>query len=179
MSEEKKEIKKRGGNQGSPTVGNNGLIVQEGDIARYISSMMVLRKLPMPVSDEEIEKRIDLYFQFCLENDLRPGIEGLSLALGISRKTLWDWQQGNTWRNSRRAELVTQAKQTIAMLTEQMGLSGKLNPVSYIFTMKNHFSYADKSEMELSTPNNALQPSLTREQIIEKIRTDVVIDEEE
>lgn len=172
-------IKRRGGNHGSPTVGNNGLVVQEGDIAHYISSMMVLRKLPTPSTDEEIEQRIDLYFQFCLENDLRPGVEGLALALGVSRKALWDWQQGNTWNNSKRRELITQAKQVIAMLTEQMGLSGKLNPVSYIFTMKNHFSYVDKTELEIGATNNQLQPTMTMEEIAEKVRTDVVIDIDE
>lgn len=170
------DTKKRGGNHGSPTVGDNGLTVQPGDLTNYISNMIELKRLPMPQTDEEIAERIDLYFRWCVERDMRPGIEGLSFALGISRKTLWDWEQGNTWGNSRRAEMVKMAKQGICMLTEQMGLKGKLNPVTYIFTMKNHFNYSDRSELDVSSGNNLFGESLTPEEIAKRIPADIDAD---
>jgi hypothetical protein len=41
------------------------------------------------------------------------------------------------------------------ILLEQHMQSGKINPVSGIFLMKNHFGYADKQEVVV-TPNNPL-----------------------
>ena len=44
--------------------------------------------------------------------------------------------------------------------------------------MKNHYGYKDQQDITI-TPNNQLQPNLTREQIIEKVKADVVIDADE
>jgi hypothetical protein len=129
----------------------------------------------MPKTDEEVEQRIDLYFTWCMERDMRPGVEGLAFALGISRKTLWDWEQGYSWEHTRRAELVRYAKQGIAMLTEQMGLKGKLNPVSYIFTMKNNFGYTDKTEISYQKDNyGPLGKPIPLEELKKMIPKDII-----
>lgn len=42
--------------------------------------------------------------------------------------------------------------------------TGKINPVSGIFLMKNNFGYADKQEVVL-TPNNPLGDQTTNEEL--------------
>jgi hypothetical protein len=172
------EIKKtgRGGNHGSPTVGNNGLSIQKGDISSYIHSMTTLRRLPPVITDVELIERCELYFDWCITNDMRPGVEGLALACGINRRTLWDWESCRTHGNTRRSEIIKFAKQQISALTEQMALKGQLNPITYIFTMKNHFAYTDKTEIEIAT-NSPLGAQLTPEEIDVRIPHDLRMDD--
>ena len=180
MSEEVKEPRKRGGNNGkSPVIGDNALKVAPGDLTAFIQSMVDLKRLPPIKTDEELEERLNLYFDWCIQNDMKPGVEGMALACGVDRRTLWDWETANSWKYSRRAEIVKRAKQIIACGIEQLIMQNKINVIGGIFMMKNHFGYTDKSEVELSSSNNALSPGLTREQIIEKIKTDVVVDIDE
>lgn len=180
MSEEVKEPRKRGGNNGkSPVIGNNALKVATGDLTTFIQNMVDLKRLPAIKTDEELEQRINLYFDWCIQNDIRPGVEGMALACGVDRRTLWDWETANSWKNSRRAEIVKRAKQIISCSLEQLIMQNKINVVGGIFMMKNHFGYTDKSEVEYSLSNNPLAPSMTMEQIAEKVRTDVVVDLDE
>jgi len=167
--------KKRGGNHNSPTVGNNALQVEKGDLATFIQSMTKLRKLPKCETDAEIEVRIDLYFQWCIDNDMKPGVEGLSLAMGISRKTLWDWEQNRSWSYGRRAELIKQAKQVISCSIEQLMLQNKVNVIGGIFMMKNHFNYVDRTELDV-LPGNPLGDRMSTEDIMRNIPHDIPID---
>lgn len=182
MSEEtKQEIKKtsRGGaRRESPVIGDNGFYNDSGDIANYIQGMVHFKKLPLPQTDIEVEERINLYFQYCIDHDLRPGIEGLSLALGTTRKSLFDWEHKNSWSNSRRSELISGARQIIAAFLEELSLKGKINPVTFIFLAKNNHDYSDKTELSVSAPTNGLQPTMTMEEIARKVAQDVVIDED-
>ena len=167
------EIKKRGRN--SPTVGDNGLEVESGDIASFIASATQLRRLPPIQTDEELVERCDLYFDWCSKNDMRPGIEGLAFACGVDRRTLWDWEIKKSWTGSQRSEIVKYAKQQIAMFTEQMALKGRLNPVTAIFLMKNHFGYTDKTEISVN-PTTPLGEQLTPEEIAKRIPRDIPYD---
>lgn len=142
------------------------------DIADTVLQLDRLRKLPRPKSDDEVLERVDYYFQACAENRIRPGIETLALALGVSRVTIFNWSQGIKC-SDRRREIIEHAKMLVAAYVEQASLSGKLNPVTAIFLQKNWFGYRDSQTLELSRPSDAL---LTAEQTPEEIAAAIEAD---
>ena len=136
--------------------------VEPGEMGELVARMEELRKLPPVKSDDEIERRIQWYFNWCIERDIRPGVEGLALACGTTRVSLWKWQQAG----GRRGELVTGAKQVLAALLESWGQTGKINPAALCFLMKNSFGYADNVQVDFMASNsNPMIPTRTAAEI--------------
>ena len=127
--------------------------------------------------DEQVEERIRLYFEYSMENDLKPTVEGLALALGVSRSTLWDWETGRSRAqvSSSRSDMVKKAKDYIAFMMSDAVMSGKVNPVAWIFYAKNYFGMTDKQEIEVKAAN-PLGNTLSPEEIAKQIPQDIPID---
>lgn len=140
---------------------NQSIEVEPGEMSALVMKMDELRNLPFVREPDEIRERIRYYFQRCIDNDLRPGVEGLALSLGTTRQTLWNWQQ----EGGKRGELVTMAKQVLAALLENWGISGKINPAALCFLMKNHYGYSDNISIEVGKENTAQIPTASREEI--------------
>lgn len=142
---------------------------QQPDVSKEELSILIKRlndqrKLTKVATPEEVEQRVTEYFDACIQNSIRPGVEGMALALGVTRQTLLNWQsEGN-----QKGEIITRAKQMLAALLESWSMSGKINPVTSIFLLKNHFGYADKSEIEFA-PREKLQQELTPAEIAKRI----------
>jgi len=130
-------------------------------------------------SDVEVEERIKMYFDYSMQQDLKPTVEGLALAVGVSRSTLWDWETGRRRDNvgSSRADMVKKAKDYIAFLMSDGAMNGKINPVTWIFYAKNYFGMADKQEIEIRA-KDPLGDALTPEDIAKQIPHDIPIDAE-
>lgn len=128
------------------------LIVAPGDNSKITLHNLKLMNQPrIDANDrEQVENRILWYFETCLEDDIKPGVAGLCVALGISRQAWQTWGAG-TRRNY--TDIVERTRQVMESIMEQYMLSGKINPVTGIFLLKNNFGYADKSEVVL-TPNS-------------------------
>ena len=109
-----------------------------------------------PETDEEVAQRIDEFFGLCERTSLRPGIETLCMALHISRQTLLNWSRGDGCSRERK-ELVNGARAFIHAFLEQASLSGKLNPATSIFLLKNWCGYRDTVIYQAQT--NELLPS--------------------
>ncbi len=113
-------------------------------------------------SDREVEDRINLYFDYSMQNGLKPVIEGLALALGISRSTLWDWETGRSRAElgSSRSDIIKKAKEYIAFLMSDGVMSGQINPVTWIFYAKNYFGMKDSQDINIipNNPNDATVP---------------------
>lgn len=127
---------------------------EEGDNRKYIMHSMKLADLPKcNVKDTgEVTERVRLYFSICAEDDMKPSVAGLALALDIDRTYLWEIRAGKTGKDP---EIVNTIKKAMKILDLQMVdymQNGKINPVSGIFLMKNNFGYADKQEVVV-TPN--------------------------
>ena len=99
-----------------------------------------------PKTAAELKNRIDAYFIYCKEHSLRPGVESLSLALAIDRRTFWTWcngVKGEEW-----AQICKKAKQCIISMLETSMYHGKLNPASAIFALKNIGEWSDTVSIE-------------------------------
>ena len=141
--------------------------IKPEEMGSMVFAMEELRELPeINTNDQdELEKRITFFFEWCIEKQLRPGIELLALCVGTTRQTLWNWQQAG----GRKGEIVGRAKQVIASLLEQWSLCGKLNPATSCFMLKNHFGYKDEYDIT-AIPAATVQAELpTREEIIKRI----------
>jgi len=121
-----------------------------------IGSLMELSSQGVPETVSELEQRIEDYFSFCQDHNLRPGIETLSLALSVNRSTFWRWCCGERRVNDNRwTEVCMKARQVIISFLECASMSGKLNPATSIFLLKNWASYSDTSPIEPAVSNAA------------------------
>lgn len=112
---------------------------------------------PKPISDEEVEETIDRYFQACLHGCLRPGVESLCVSLHITRTTLFNWTRGIGCSRERQ-QTIQRARQYIASFIEQAALTGRLNPVTSIFILKNWAGYRNDYSLDedIDTVNGRL-----------------------
>lgn len=157
----KKKGKPRGGN--SPVIGNNGLMLEEGDNAKFMEVNMALFNMPNIDLDnvEEVQQRLSDYFALYTSRDMKPTVAGMAIALnGRSRQWLWAVTHnapvnGQGYKTELRPEVADTIKKAYFMLEnlwETYMSSGKVNPVAGIFLGKNNYGYQDKTEYVL-TPN--------------------------
>ena len=153
--------KPRGGN--SPVIGCNGLDLLPGDNAKFMGVQMALFNMENidMTSVEEVQGRLNEYFALYGQNDMKPTVAGMAIALnGINRRTLWaivnDAPTGGAGYKSALppdvALTIKRAYNLLENLWESYMSSGKINPVSGIFLGKNNYGYQDKTEYVL-TPN--------------------------
>lgn len=136
--------------------------VKPEEMSRMVAAMEELRKLPKVNTNdpEAIEERVTYFFEWCIEKQLRPGVELLALCLGTSRQNLWKWEQAG----GKKGEIVERAKTVLAALLEQWSICGKINPGTSCFLYKNHFGYRDQFDVA-AVPANQLESLPTKEEI--------------
>ena len=157
-NKENKPVKKKG----SKALNGEALNLEAGDNTKYLSVSMQLMNLPDIDlrNPEEVIDRLNLYFQIHADNDLKPTVAGMGLALnGMDRRRLWEIRTGNLKGGNSEYDLPTltldsikKAYKLMENLWENYMQNGKINPVSGIFLAKNNFGYQDKTEYVL-TPN--------------------------
>ena len=150
-----------------------------GDNARYLRNSLKLWNLPkIDMSNaEQVSERIYEYFKICEEDDMKPSVSGLALALDCERTYLWRIREEKTAKSP---EVSNTLKRAMKLLDAQMVdymQNGKINPVSGIFLMKNNFGYADKQEVVV-TPNNPLDGDKDVAALEEQYKASVPIDTE-
>ena len=153
-----KKKKPRGGNN---ILTDAALTVQPGDNTKYVLLGAKLFNLPpIDLKDpEQVNNRLNEFFQIHAEADMKPTVSGMGMALGLDRRRLWEIKSGNYHSSKGLAELPTLTTDSIKKAYEYMEIlwenymqNGKINPVSGIFLGKNNFGYQDKTEYVV-TPN--------------------------
>lgn len=129
---------------------------EPGDNARYLRFARVSLSLPpIDISDpNQVEQRINDYFDFCEINDRKPNMIGMANWIGVDRATLNSWKTGE-YRNSTHLPVVKKAIDILEELWADYMQNGKINPTSGIFLAKNMFQYRDEQQLVV-TPNNPL-----------------------
>jgi hypothetical protein len=97
---------------------------------------------PLFTNPSELEALADEYFNQCEANNKRPTINGLSLALGMHRDTLYEYRRKDGFSDT--------LKLVMARLEDawEQGLAGA-NATGTIFWLKNQ-GWSDKTEQEIS-----------------------------
>ena len=142
---------------------------QPGENANNAKHIMKIATLPQidQTDKQEVAERIEQYFDLCIEDDMRPTVAGLALALGTNRTSLFQWKAGKIDRIP--DEVAGLVDRAIAILNaeqeEAIAVSG--NIVGGIFLMKNSFEeYTDKREII----HKVEQKQLTQQELIEKAK---------
>lgn len=78
-------------------------------VKAIIHSLRELYDMGRPESNSELKERIDMFFEFCEESSIRPGVQALCTALHISRTTLFRWSNGEDC-DQERQEIIVMAK---------------------------------------------------------------------
>lgn len=119
-------------------------------------------------NNKELLDRIDYYFEQCMLDCIRPTVETMSLAIGYSRISTWNWKNGIKC-DSERQQIIQAAYDTIAAFDADMVSNGAMNPIVYIFRSKNFYDMRDQTDLVV-TPNNPLGDVVSVEEIEEKYR---------
>ena len=143
--------------------------IPDGDNNKYTSVAIAIMQMgACDLHDpKQVQNRVVEYFQVCADNDMKPAVNGLALALGTNRQRLWEIateqkQQPAIPEESK--SYIKQAYNSMQLLWENYMQNGKINPVSGIFLAKNHFGYKDQTEYVL-TPNSPLGEDTDRKTI--------------
>lgn len=166
--------KPRGGK--SPVIGDNGIKTEPGDNSKYATILLELSSWPKPDKRnvEELEDRFMEYLQYCAINDVKIGNQMAYLAMGLNKDDVYDMEHGRKL-DSTHSDFIKKVKQICAGNRELLMQDGKVNPITGIFWQKNYDQMKDVQDITI-TPNNQLQPTMSLDQIAEKVKADVVID---
>lgn len=110
---------------------------------------------------DQVKSRLDAYFNLCQAYSIRPGVAGMSMALGINRRRLHEIMQGtidkpmyngNKYKDLPKAtrHIIQKAYDSLEVMWEYSMQSGKINPPCGIFLGKNHFGYQDVVDYNVS-----------------------------
>ena len=96
----------------------------------------------------EVEHRIDEYFDFCEMNNKPPNMVGIAAWLGIGRKTLQQWKDGDY---SEMTPIIQRAVMVIEQtLIEQVQDNPKAS-VGGMFLLKSMFHYKEQQDIVITT----------------------------
>jgi hypothetical protein len=97
-------------------------------------------------SPEELEKKIDAYFQTCEDTGEPLTVASLAAALDCDPETLLNYQKKETFFGT-----IKRAKVRIQAAMEKYALTAK-NPAGAIFLLKANYNYSDKLQIESTRP---------------------------
>ena len=173
----KEVVKKPRGGKSSPVIGDNGLMVEQGDNTKYLNLGMKLFSLPpIDLKDpEQVNNRLMEFFKIHSDADMKPTVSGMGMALGLDRRRLWEIKTGVNDRNkdlpTSTRDFIKRAYEYMEILWENYMQNGKINPVSGIFLGKNNFGYQDKTEYVV-TPNVHNDSDYNKDDIIARYSID-------
>ena len=113
--------------------------------------------------DNEVAERLDRFFEECCSEDNFPTVEKMALCLGITRKTLYEWEQGN-YSSKKRCDMIKKAREMIAAIDAELVSRRKIPEVTYIFRAKNYHGMVDRQEL-VHEPSSPLRDAKTDEEI--------------
>lgn len=96
-------------------------------------------------SKEDIEKKIQRYFDDCEKKHKPLTITGLAVSLDTNRETLLDYQDKEEF-----SDTIKRAKEIIHNWTEEYLFTGK-NQTGAIFNLKNNYGWKDKTEQDITS----------------------------
>ena len=122
---------------------------------------------------DDIENKVNDYFNYCNENSKPFTMSGLALFLDCSRTTLYQYENELVKFNNiseedkkRIMNTVKRAKRMVEAYQEEQLFLGK-SPVGTIFSLKNNFNWKDAQEINNNTTVSTSNPiqQLTTEEI--------------
>lgn len=162
----------------------SSLMLEDGDNAKFTSMNLHFMNLPkIDLHDEKaVQDRLNEYFDFMIQNDMKPSVSGMAMALGLDRRRLWEIKTGNTQGSGAMGglsslpqgvtDLIKKAYQLLECLWEDYMLNGKINPMAGVFLGVNNYGYQDVKKVDVtpvlpdSNKDNDYDPGSIRERYL-------------
>lgn len=122
---------------------------------------------PKVQSDEELKERTIQFFEECLSSGEVLTWEKYCMAIGYSRSSVNCWLHGQKGASPERVDFIKKTKDLMAAYDAELAVTGKINPVSYIFRAKNYYGMKDQQDV-IVAPNNPLDEISDPEQLRKK-----------
>lgn len=103
-------------------------------------------------SPEDLQDKVDAYFEECDMNGKPYTMSGLALALDIDRKTLVNYSKDEKFFPT-----IKKARQKVETYLEESLQTGSVAGV--IFNLKNNFGWKDKTEVESRNTHHMINDS--------------------
>lgn len=132
-----------------------------------------LGKLAPVKTDEECADRVDAYFQYIIRTGEKPSVEKLALALGVTRRMINFWQNGEKGSRMRQA-IIQYAMETLAAMDAELVNNNKIPQVTYIFRSKNFFGMRDQTEV---FHHSETRKEIDEEELRKRILGSVIVDD--
>lgn len=155
---------------------------EEGDNRKYLNHSLRIYNLPKVdmSNSEQVAQRVEEYFRITAEDDMKPSVAGLALALDIDKAYLWAIRTGERGKNPAVVDTLKKAMHVLDLQMTDYMQNGRINPVSGIFLMKNNFGYADKQEVTIQAAQSPLGDTKDTKQLEEQyLDSVIVVDPEE
>ena len=128
--------------------------VPKDAMKKALSSAMYWFNREIPKTDDEFAERLNEFFQHCEEANEIPTIEKMSLALGTYRQKVWEWEVQET-KGRLVSDMLKKAKQIISTMDAELAMTGKIQPVVYIFRSKNFYGMRDQVDISAASEGSA------------------------
>ena len=97
-------------------------------------------------SVEEMETAIQLYFEDADSREVPYTVEGLAVALDLSRQGLLNYTERDEF-----VDTIQKAKNKVLQHLQEYAIKGKYNSAMTIFNLKNNYGFVDKHEVAQET----------------------------
>lgn len=111
---------------------------------------------------EEVEKRVDEYFEICAKTCQLPSIKALALYLGVPYKVVKKYIDDPT---SRYNNVLVMARDYCHVIVENGALNNKVNPATYMFTAANYYDMKNTQSVEIGRSTAEKDLAASRESI--------------
>ncbi len=125
---------------------------------------------PKVKDDEDCRQRLIGFFEYYMQTGGIPTVEKLSLALGATPQTLWDWEVRKT-KGSERSEMIKAAKIYLSAIDADLALLGYIDKVVYIFRAKNYYGMKDTQDVVIQA-KDPLGDGASREELERRLLED-------
>lgn len=120
-------------------------------------------------------QRTQEYFLSCVERQFVPTIEGWAIALGVGRRVLYKWFNGeNVHQNKEFNEFLAMTRDAIMSVMSQSAFNKNVDTVWSIFYGKNFYGMSDRTEITVAPPANPLGDTTSPAELEQKYLTDVI-----
>ena len=92
---------------------------------------------------EEMQKKIDAYFEDCEEREAVYTVEGLAYWLDMDRQSILNYSKEKEFFGT-----IKKAKAKILRQLQELAAKGGYNATMAIFNLKNNYGFKDKTETE-------------------------------
>lgn len=170
VGEEYAKQKPKSNGRNSPVIGDNGVLMNDGDASKAAETMVdillydnmfgdifqsvkteedirALRSTKLDLNNlDSLKRRFVGYVASCVKKDIRFGNLMAYQAIGINKGMAYDWEHGRT-RGPEYNDFIKKVKEICGAYREYLGMSGQINPVTLVWWQKNYDGLVDTQQI--------------------------------